>query len=293
MKIALISPAGKREPAIASVEKAIAVLHAYLPRAVVHWQPEMFSDAEPYHANTDEARLEQLVTALHSDADVLWCVGGGYGCARLLPKLQTIAKPEKEKLFIGFSDITALHLFLSQKWGWQTVHGIVFRQLNLLNNKQLSPLSAHKTFKLLAGKLTASIPKLMPLNKAAANSLHINACLTGGNLSVIQTLIGTPWAMDGRDKIICLEDVAEAGYRVDRMLNHLWQAGAFVSAKAVVFGDFSKDVAKPADVNYALRRFAEFCPLPVLQSKYFGHGEYNHPFIYNAMAQLDANALSF
>lgn len=294
MKITLIAPAGKREPAMDILNKALVVLHTHLPNVVVNWDAQMFSDAEPYHANTDEARFEQLITALNSDADAIWCTGGGYGCARLLPKLQASIKPKKQKLFIGFSDITALHLFLSQEWGWRTVHGIVFRQLNLLAHKQLSPLSGRKIFRLLDGESSASIPKLKPLNKAAtADGLCIDAFVTGGNLSLIQTLLGTPWAMDGRNKIICLEDVAEAGYKVDRLLNHLWQAGAFAEAKAVVFGDFTKDVAKPEDVIYALRRFAASCPLPVFETKYFGHGKYNHPFLYNAKARLMRDKLSF
>ena len=81
-------------------------------------------------ANTDEKRFEQLKRALFNrESKAVWCLRGGYGAAKLLPALKAIKSPEQIKLFIGFSDITALHIFLQQEWEWQTLHGPSARQV--------------------------------------------------------------------------------------------------------------------------------------------------------------------
>src|SRR5579872_3836083 len=81
-------------------------------------------------ANTDAERLRQLTEALYSEtSSAVWCLRGGYGCTRLLPSLSKLTPPTRSKLFMGFSDITALHIFLQQAWGWSTVHTPSARQV--------------------------------------------------------------------------------------------------------------------------------------------------------------------
>lgn len=78
-----------------------------------------FSKGElPFLASTDEIRFNCLKDALYNkSSNIVWSLRGGYGSARLIPDLFKLPKPNKEKFFIGYSDITALHLFLSQEWG--------------------------------------------------------------------------------------------------------------------------------------------------------------------------------
>lgn len=75
-------------------------------------------------ANTDEMRLKHLKNALqNSQTKAVICVRGGYGSARLISKLADIHPPESNKIFVGISDVTCLHLYLQQHWGWPTIHG--------------------------------------------------------------------------------------------------------------------------------------------------------------------------
>ncbi|MDL2259411.1 LD-carboxypeptidase, partial [Deltaproteobacteria bacterium OttesenSCG-928-K17] len=111
-------------------------------------------DATPYNANSDKIRLELLAEALTSpDVEVVWALRGGYGSSRLLAELALKMPPQAaEKTFIGYSDMTFLHLFLQSK-GWRTIHGAMFWDLD-------SQTKDEENFKLLAGLLAGRIEKL-------------------------------------------------------------------------------------------------------------------------------------
>lgn len=233
-------------------------------------------------ANTDSYRAEHLLYSLtHKSSNIIWALRGGYGCARILHSLSKIEKPAHVKTLIGFSDITALHLYISQKWGWQTIHGAVAKQMT----EAVDP----DNFKLLFNLLTTDnyeikMPIEKQLNKVKYNS--ITGKLTGGNLAIVQTSIGTDWELEGKDKIIFLEEVNEEGYRVDRMLEHLKQSGILKGAKAIIFGEFLDKANQDFKIMDALNRFAASVDIPVFKTKYFGHGYHNYPLIYNALAEI-------
>lgn len=246
---------------------------------------EYISDAIPYTANTDEKRFEFLKNALVSNdpSTIIWTVRGGYGAGRLIDDLEKMTKPELEKIFIGFSDITVLHLFLSQKWGWKTIHGPVLLDMLTLTIEK-DPKNLEKVADLISGKVKyAELTQLLPLNTLAENSNTISGRITGGNLTMVQSSIGTSWQIDTKGKILFLEDIGNKGYQIDRMLTQLKQAGLFKGAKAIVFGYF-----KGADEfnDFALNRFAQEVNIPVYKTDEFGHGEKNYPLIYNAESTL-------
>ncbi|STX44426.1 LD-carboxypeptidase [Legionella donaldsonii] len=233
-------------------------------------------------ANTDEIRFNLLRKALLNPATkAVICARGGYGSMRLLPQLSQITPVNPPKLFVGMSDITAIHLFLEQQWQWPTIHGALARD-------KFSPESIHSLKSILFGDVEQISLSGLPLNELAASDKVIEARLTGGNLTLVQTSIGTIWQLDGQNKIIFLEEVGERGYRVDRMLEHLSQATVFKEAAAILFGDFltGNEPNGSSLVKPVLERFAQNSPIPVAQIEGIGHGYTNFPLLLGAVAKL-------
>ncbi len=237
-----------------------------------------------YHANDDDERFLQLKMALYDESVdvIIWTLRGGYGSARLIERLLPLKRPLREKTFIGFSDNTALHLFLSQHWGWHTIHGSGFSQL--LDLKQ-DPENYIRLAELIDNQVDHQlISELHPLNDVASESRHIEGDMQGGNLTLVECSIGTPWQMKSEGKILFLEEVNEKGYRIDRSLYHLREAGLIKGASAVVFGDCIGPDG--GDIHFALRRFAEDIKIPVFQTNQFGHGDKNYPIVYQSRAEI-------
>lgn len=276
-KIKLIAPASGTEPEQITKLQSIECLNMDV-------RSDLITADIPFHANTDEKRLEYLKEALYDDSNnaIVWTYRGGYGTARLINELKKLEKPKKEKIFIGFSDITALHLFLSQNWKWKTIHA---PGLGELLNPNRDPENIRKTVEILnKNQKYARLHHLKLLNPAQYKGRKITGSMTGGNLTMVQTSLGTPWQIKTRAKILFLEDVNEKGYHVDRALNHLKQAGVLKNVKAIIFGDF----ANPGDdkVDFALQRFAAEMPVPVFKTDEFGHGVKNYPIIYNSKSEI-------
>lgn len=236
-----------------------------------------------------EIQLKHLKEAIYSDSKAIWCLRGGYGSMRLIPHLLKLKPPKQPKLFIGFSDITSLHLFFSQKWNWPVIHGRTISQMhpdmgNTSDRIFLRDLifgqETEKTFK-----------KLIPMNAHARTDKIIKAPITGGNLRIVQSSLGTSWELNAKGKILFIEDVGERGYSIDRMLEQMFQAKLIdKGVKAVVFGDFTEGLEKNGkDLSLeALERFAARVPYPVLRGLPAGHGhEQNWPVPFNTKCSLD------
>jgi muramoyltetrapeptide carboxypeptidase len=248
--------------------------------------PDLFGE-DLLCANTDALRFKHLKDALVSEADEIMMIIGGYGLTRLMPELLSLEKPRKVKTLYGFSDATALHIFLNQVWDWPSVHGPVGLQLS---EQRVDVDSIERTLRILKDGLSAySLPELIPLNALAQDIKTVSGKVVGGNLCLIQTSLGTPWQLKAFDKILFLEEVNERGYRIDRMLMHLQQAGTFTGVKAVLLGDFTK--GEEADgstlVGEVLHRFAAAASFPVFQLPGCGHGTQNYPIPFNFEVHLE------
>jgi muramoyltetrapeptide carboxypeptidase len=232
----------------------------------------------PFCSNDDEYRFNNLAKALLAeDSKAVWCIRGGYGSARIIPKLNNIAVPTNSKLFIGFSDITALHIFLNQQWGWCTVHGKVLQQFS---EQHCDEASKEQMKSLLYGTQQLIYNDLQPLNEAAKQrNLPITSTITGGNLCIVESSIGTSWQLEPTGKILFLEEENERGYRVDRSLEHLLQAGLLKGVEAIILGEFigGEESNGCNLVQNALQRFALNLPIPVLSYNLIGHGTSNQP----------------
>lgn len=233
-------------------------------------------------ANQDEIRLSHLKNALNDpSADVIWLLYGGYGLTRLIPHLFSMGKPKKEKLFIGFSDGSALHIFLNQLWNWSTLHGPCAWQVA---KKEVGIKTIEKVLYLLKRGLSHYAPPILkPFNKKARKISSLSGKIIGGNLCILQCSLGTRWQMNPSGKILFLEDIEERGYRIDRMLTHLQQARIFEGIKAIIFGDFvgGMEEDRTSLVFPVLQRFAEHIDLPVFYLPECGHGDENLSLPFN------------
>lgn len=227
-------------------------------------------------ANSDEYRLAQMKDALTNNiSKAVWCLRGGYGCARIIDELSKCKKPRKSKLFIGFSDITAIHLMLNHQWKWATLHAPVLFQCG----KSLVTKESQDSIKeiMFGNSDKAEFHNIEPLNAPAKADMSIYSSVVGGNLSLLQTSIGTSWNIKGKNNIIFIEEVGERGYAVDRMLVHMKQAGIFDEAKAVVFGDFTGGLeADNISLNdMVINKFSNDVDIPVLKLHGVGHEKTN------------------
>ncbi len=240
------------------------------------------------YANSDTKRFETLVEALYDDTTkAIWCLQGGAGCKRLIPLLEKIEAPAVEKIFIGLSDITALHTFFHQKWNWKPIHASPLRRLGL---GIFEPWAIDELKKVLFGlKKEIQFNDLVPLNSYAQNLETITAPLVGGNLAVLQYSLGTNWQIQTNNKILLLEDVNEKPYRVAEYLEHFRQANAFKEIKALLLADFTYDTPEQdqsALLQEVFKKFASEVQFPVFRMADVGHGRISRPFMVGAQAIL-------
>lgn len=267
--VCLISPSCPAP--VEEVQKTRDYLNQY--HTVTLLEEDRDLEIDIFDPQKDLSRIEHLKIALMDPQfDIVWSMAGGYGLSRVAIELLKMSPPPQSKLFIGFSDATVLHLILNQHWQWQTIHGPTARQFAL---KLVSESSIDRVNQIVQQSIEALEPlKIVPMNKAAKALTTLQGIVIGGNLSLIQTSIGTGWEMKSEGKIIYLEDIGERGYRIDRMLTHLEQAQLFKGTKAILLGDFIGGNEKNGEtlVPRVLENFADNCPIPVFKLPSTGHG---------------------
>lgn len=228
-----------------------------------HWAP---GEEDGYLAAPDTARVEALETAIADDTiGAIICVRGGYGCLRLLDRLDWDLARRHPTLLIGYSDITALHLAFYAHAAWTGLSGPVATEWAVLDDETIGP------FQTLAkgGTPTLGDESLAPIRAGTASGP-----LLGGNLSVLTRLIGTRFAPEWDGALLVLEDVAEAPYRVDRMLGHLQHAGVLAAVNGVVLGSFRTDQTDHSPTLSLDRVFDDYFgdrPYPVARGLPYGH----------------------
>ncbi len=278
-RVAVIAPASAFDRA--SFEAGVALIGA---RYRAEYGPGVF-ERHRYLAGDDARRLSELTAAL-ADPEIraVFCARGGYGAMRLLARLAAAAAPDPPKPLVGFSDITALHLWL-QAHGRISVHGPVLTQLG-----RLPPATCERLFCLLES--TSPAPALSGTLTYVGGVAE--GPLLGGNLSVVTRLLGTPFmpALDGA--ILLLEDQGERPYRLDRMWTHLQLAGVFERVRGIVLGSFTGCEERDAPYGSAevLRELALATGLPCAGGFPIGHGDLNEPVPLGVRVRLDADARS-
>jgi muramoyltetrapeptide carboxypeptidase len=278
-RVAVIAPASAFDRA--SFEAGLALIAS---RYRAEARPGMFEQRR-YLAGSDARRLAELTTAL-ADPDIraVFCARGGYGATRLLAQLERGSVPGPAKPLIGFSDITALHLWL-QGAGRMSVHGPVLTQL-----PRLGQGAVQRLFALLESARPA--PALQGTVTCVGGVAE--GPLLGGNLSVLTRLIGTRFMPDLEGAILLLEDQGERPYRLDRMWTHLALAGVFTRIRGIVLGSFTACEEKDGAWSSAevLRELALATGLPCAAGFPVGHGDVNEAVPLGLRVRLDADARS-
>ncbi|WGL58901.1 LD-carboxypeptidase [Pigmentibacter sp. JX0631] len=249
-----------------------------------------FNSSIPYLASTDLERFNEIKEAINNENKIIWATRGGYGSSRLFPFLKKLEKSKNRKIFIGYSDVTFLHLFFNQNWNWITIHGSTLGELLENSKDKKNFILLDKLINCKKGELSYSNIKLE--NNLARNSNILKGLTTGGNLEIILSSIGTQWQIKTDDKIVFLEETNVKGYSLDRAFTHLLQSNIFKNAKAIVLGEF---IGNDDSVNFALKRFTEEVQIPVFKLDTFGHGKKNYPILLNTLATIDSklNKITF
>ncbi len=230
-------------------------------------------------AGTDRQRLDDLHQAF-GDAEIkaVWCVRGGYGVSRFLPDLDFNLIKKNPKIFIGYSDITALHTAIHQNTGLVTFHGPVAASTysdyvkNHVVNVLMNPSAPYKI-------------ELSPANIAKESNLFKTQTITpgkcrgeliGGNLSLLTALAGTPFALRNmKGKLLFIEDVGEQPYRIDRMLTQLRQTIDLRQLAGIALGIFEdcnpKDATASQSLIEVLKDRLGDLGIPVIYGLSFGH----------------------
>jgi muramoyltetrapeptide carboxypeptidase len=289
--IGIVAPAGPIPEA--ALQEGLARLEGWGFRTLVG---DCVLDRHGYLAGTDQRRAHDFNAVWSNSAvDGVLCARGGYGVMRILTQIDWAAIREQPKFFCGFSDITALHAAMLQQAHLVTFHGpmatafgsaVAYNEAGLLQAMQ----SAEPLGRIPWPEPADDSPAAMVIRPGTAEGI-----LFGGNLSLLAALMGTPWEPDFTERIVLLEDVDEAPYRVDRMLTQLLLGGKLQRAAGILFGDSPTCLTGPAGKpSLTLREVLDdhLAPLgiPVLYGFPCGHTGYRATLPLGVPVRLDAGS---
>lgn len=241
-----------------------------------------------YQAGSGTARAAEL-NAMFSDPGVkaIFCVRGGDSSCRAVAHIDLDAVGSNPKIFVGYSDVTNYHTLFNRA-GLITFHGPMVKS-NMIDN--FDDYSRDSFWKILTMGERAALenPPGVPLKRARGGAAR--GRLTGGNLALITSMMGTPYEIDAKDKILFIEDVNENVQHVDRMLHHLKFAGKLDEAAGVLVGSFENCVNEK-DGGYGFEEFIlDFfsdCAKPVLYNVRAGHCFPTATLPLGAMCEINA-----
>ena len=190
-----------------------------------------------YLAGTDKERVEDIHQMFNNkNVKAIFCLRGGYGAFRLLDKIDYQLIRNNPKIFVGFSEITALQMAFLQKANLITFAGPMVVQ-NF--SKVISRYSEENFWRMITSSSTPGKLKLPNLDKLPSLNLGIaSGRIVGGNLAVVVSLLGTKYLPDLNNKILFLEDISEPPYKIDRMINQLRLNKVFKKIQGIILGGF-------------------------------------------------------
>lgn len=235
----------------------------------------------------DAERANGIMDAFQdTQVKAIWCLRGGYGSGRILGELDYDVIRQNPKIFIGMSDITALHVALNQKANLITYLG---PNANFIfATDQDHSFAEEHAWKVLLGDQETLIFE--------GGETLVSGCgkgeLTGGNLALLAAHVGTPWQIETKGKILLLEEVNEFTYRIDRMLCQLKQAGLLDDLAGLILSSWSGcDPQHPMDfeLEQVLKNYFQDAPYPVLLEFPSGHIEDQVTLPLGQEVELDAD----
>jgi muramoyltetrapeptide carboxypeptidase len=235
-KVALTCPAKKLDK---PMDEAVELLISWGLEVVIG---ETAKSAFHQFAGTDDFRAKELQSFIDDDSiKAIFAARGGYGCIRIIDKINFNSLLQNPKWLVGFSDITVLHSSL-QTNSIQSIHGQM--PATIPDSSSAGLVSLKKA--LFGQDLTYNIDSNPRNIEGVAKGI-----LIGGNLSILISLLGSENDLDFTDKILFIEDVGEYLYAIDRMLYTLLRAGKLAKLKGLILGGFTnlKDNPIPFSFN--------------------------------------------
>jgi muramoyltetrapeptide carboxypeptidase len=282
-KVALVAPA-KAVP-LEPVQKSIEILTFW--GLQVHAGKHLFENHHVF-AGTDSQRLSDFQSALDNpEIKAIFCARGGYGTVRIIDNLDWTKFIQSPKWIIGFSDITYLHGKI-HSLGYQSIHG----PMPALFTDPAGVNSLAQLKDVLFG-----IPSQFQWVSTAQNRYgQMEGELVGGNLTILQQMIGCKGDFDTKGKILFFEEIGEYLYHFERMLLHLKRSGKFEGLKGMLVGHLTdmKDNDTPFGLNVqeiVLKLTKEYS-FPVAFDLSFGHEPVNTPLIIGATAKVNVDRLN-
>jgi muramoyltetrapeptide carboxypeptidase len=251
-----------------------------------------------FAASVDE-RLDDLHTMFgDKGVSAIFALRGGYGCGHLLDRIDYDLIRRNPKIFLGFSDITALHLAIHKRARLVTFHGPVVTSSFTDYTQQYFHKALFETQPI--GKVTNPHEGNELRPRHTLRSIRPGVAtgpLVGGNLSLITATMGTPFEIETRGRILFVEDIGEEPYRVDRMLTQLRLAGKFDDVAGVIFGecdgcapnDYKPSFASPYSFGEVLDNILGKLKVPVLSGLTIGHTADQLTLPLGVTATLDAD----
>ena len=304
----------RRGDAIGVVAPAGPVDRARMERALARVQERGFRiktygdiyRSRGYLAGDDETRAAELMAAFADPETAgVWCARGGYGVVRILDRLDFTVIGRNPKVFVGFSDITLLHIAIQQQTGLLTFHApnlqdgfgkpdempaanetALWRAVLASDERQEQASTAHRGYTYDFSDVDNI--DLQPICVGVATGR-----LIGGNLAVMCGVMGTPFEVETAGRILFLEDISERAYRIDRYLSQLKLAGKLATVAGVLLGTFSYEEGERADeqsdIRALFKEYLEHLGVPVLAGFPAGHDRYNLALPMGALVKVDAD----
>ncbi|MCB0525333.1 MAG: LD-carboxypeptidase [Lewinellaceae bacterium] len=290
--IALIAPSSP--PSAEKLAKALDNLQEFGFEVI---EGKSLRKQNGFLAGSDQERLDDIHWAFADDAiDAVWCVRGGYGAGRLLHAIDYKLIRKHPKLFIGYSDVTALHLAFYQQCNLVTFHGPVAASdfpEDTLHHFQSVVMKGAANHLIQADPENLSGTELKPFTISHGTA---QGALTGGNLTLLAALTGTKFSPEFKNRIVFIEEVGEQPYRIDRMLTQLLQGTDLSQAAGIALGVFNECEPKPGSPSFSLedtlRNQLQNLNIPVVYGIPFGHVAHQATLPYGIQAELDADKQS-
>ena len=254
-------------------------------------------DRDDYVAGDARERAADLGAMFADpDVDVVQCLQGGYGSAQVIPYLDFEAIAANPKAFVGFSDITALHVAIRQRTGLATFYG---NGLLGVGDPETTAFSKERLLHVLRGNDAGEVPRnpddpyVRPIRGG-----KVTAPLAGGCLWLLMQTLGTPWEIDLEGTILFFEDYYLPPYQVDGILTQLAHSGKLAEVRGVVVGDMEKcdwgdhprGWPRTRSIEDVLEVHLEPLGVPVLYKLPLGHGKHLATIPLGVTATLDADA---
>lgn len=281
--ISIVAPSGVLNNFENKIKLAIDIFESWGLKVVLG---DHIYNKNGHFAGTDRQRIDDFQNALDNQSiKAIWCARGGYGAVRIIDDLNFNNYLKKPKWIIGFSDITVIHNKLNNL-NSESIHAIMPSGIESLEPSNESII---KLKSVLFGKSLSYSISSNKDNKTGTSE----GVLVGGNLTLLQTLIGSNTELKTDNKILFIEEVGEYAYHIDRMLYSLKRAGYFENCNGLIVGQISDIKENTTDfgmsINKLILDLLKEYDFPVLFDFPAGHEKVNYPIILGRNIKLKVN----